>query len=221
MSEKKLAVVYHADAVPLWGGECRDVYQRLFAQLCENAEKFGYEILHLTLPGHPVWGHVGFAPDLGLKKENVILNREILFQYLLRDCLLGNDLEIAFIEPDARFVRPIPPLPEDCDGAFLYRPNDGVAMTPSFRILRPRMHRIQQEFIDGIHASGRLDWHGDSTSFNAAYERMGRPKLGNFEYLGGRFEMRPYDLYTSKGHPSAILTHFKYKSKGILIGESL
>lgn len=185
------AVIYHAD-----GAIARKfqpgTYERLFAGFKENVHKFGMELIHITLEGHPGWGdqniHIKGDP------EHIVYNREIAFTGFLQH---APDDTYWFTEPDARLHTPMPDL--DGDLALLRR-NDVIAISPWWRLARPSALLFFQEVIEHFDPAQK-DWHGDSWAFVKMWELMGRPDIGSTIYKGLKIELRDYNLYTKTNSP--------------------
>lgn len=180
------AVIYHADSHFAWGGEPGDAYKQMFGSL-----RFEMPVIHLTCRGHPIWGDEGMHFDLD--PQNVVANREECFAEFLKN---APDDVYWFTEPDCVVLKAFPPLKRDA--AMLYRPNDDVPMTPSWRLARPVASPLFELFREEMRKDPRKDWHGDSAAFTAAWKRLGSP-TENFTYQGLRVEMRRYSDYVKPG----------------------
>lgn len=199
------AVIYHADAKPLWNAP-KDIYKILFEGFIESAHKHGIEVIHLTLTGHEAWGDTTIFYD-GLDAENIVYNREVCFCKFLED---ADEDYYWFTEPDVRLINKFPKPTADL--TLLYR-DDDVAMTPSFRISKLSALPIFHELLENF--KGGKDWHGDSHAFNTVYKLMGSPKIGHINYQGLDVEFRDYKDYGLRN--SRYTTHHKFISKTQLI----
>lgn len=189
------AVVYHADSHFAWGGQVGDIYKKSFEGFKRNCHKYGIQVVHLTINDHPVWGdesvrYGGFAP------KNVMFNRELLFAQYLEES--GKEGEVYwFTEPDYRIFREFPPLQADC--ALLYRADDDVRITPSWRMGTVKALPFFKKWaamvqtVEWRQGVGK-DWHCDSDVFNRFYKDAGKPTK-DFEYLGVKVEFRNYYDY--------------------------
>jgi len=188
-----IAVVYHADATFCFGGAAGDVYERLFKRFREMCNKHEIPVVHLSTEGHPGWGDENHRYG-NLDPKNVVLNREECFTKFL-EC--APDDVYWFTEPDYVIKQMWPALDGDC--AMLYRPDDGVPMTPSWRMATPKALPFFVKLRDTLrelkpHPGVGFDWHGDSWAFTNVWKEMGSPK-GRANYLGLDIEFRAYKDY--------------------------
>src|SRR5512139_4092195 len=184
------AVIYHAEGTNLWDAP-EGAYKKLFEGFKENVKRCGLDTIHLTLEGHEGWGDVNYYYE-GLKPKNVVYNREVCFTKFLMN---AQDDVYWFTEPDARIEKPIPPIGEEIDLVLLYRPNDDVALTPSFRIARKTAWPWFVETLEEMkkQPENTWDWHGDSFAWVSMYKKLGKPKqFGVVRYSGVNIELREY-----------------------------
>ena len=196
------AVIWHAEGPKLWNAP-EGTYKSLFNGFVKNVHPYGIEVIHLTSPGHEVWGDIGI--EYPLNPKHVMLAREQAFTRFLRE---KEDDVYWFTEPDIRIVKPIPEL--STDACFLYRPNDGVAITPSFRLVRKAALPIFEYVLEQMNGK-RKDWHGDSEAFASLHKAMGSPAEETINFLGCSVELRKYkDYNTIDGR---YMSHHKFTSK--------
>lgn len=195
------AVVYHANAHFAWGGDVGDLYERLFKRYVEMCHRYGMEVIHLTLDGHPGWGDVNiYYPQLS--PANIMFNREECFTQFLESAA---EDDYWFCEPDYEITKMWPKLTSDC--ALLYRHGDDVPVCPAWRMATPKalpLFRRVRDTFKGLKPVGThpekgyigFDWHGDSWAFTQVWKDMGKPKgVGLVKYLGLEIEFRNYADY--------------------------
>lgn len=209
------ACVYHAeDGKNRWGYQ-EGTYKRLFDGFKNNVKKYGIDTIHLTLDGQEGWGDENKYYS-NLNPRNVIYNREVCFVRFLTD---APDDVYWFTEPDARVLKPIPQIKDGIDLVLLYRPRDGVPMTPSFRIARKSALPFFIEVMEEMKKQPKdtWAWNGDSVAWNSMYKKIGSPKkLGLFRYKKINIEFRDYILYTAMDD-SGIIRHYKGGNKQQLV----
>lgn len=209
------AVAYHADAHYADGRAVGDDYRKLFNGFNKNCHSFGLKTVHVTLEGHEGWGDESHFVS-GLDPKNVMLNREIAFCDFLEKA--PEDV-YWFTEPDYRIYRSWPAIKNDC--ALLYRGNDGVPITPSWRMATKKALPLFKAFRDAtqntkLRPGVGFDWHCDSEGFNEIYRKMGSPNgAHNIEFLGVSIEFRKFSEYI-KPHP-IYGRNFAWKAKEELL----
>jgi len=199
------AVIWHSEGPKLWDAPV-GLYKTLFQGFMETAHAFGIEVIHLTTPGHDIWGDEGRLFDLN--PQDVTLNREIAFTSFLGE---EPDDIYWFTEPDCRIKQP---LMLNTDLCLLYREGDKVPITPSFRLATKAALPVFEQVLNNMEGQAK-DWHGDSAAWNILHRQMKEPKLGVINYQGVSVEFRPYKDYNS---PSGkYVTHHKFVSKMQLV----
>lgn len=205
-----LAVYWHSYSHTLWSSTADD-YEKLCLGFKKNFNAFGVQVVHLTTKDAPRYGDTTIQYN-DLNPKDIFLNREIAFRRFLGEYPLEGET-VLFTEPDARLLKMFPPL--EGDVALLLRPNDGVAITPSFRLAK----RSALPFFDltlEMMKGQRTDWHGDSVAWAKAYGVIGAPKkFGIHEWNGLKIELREYAHYSKE--KSKFIRHYKFTTKAKLI----
>jgi len=213
------AVIYHADSHYAWGDRVeKGMYERFFTKFKGQAKKYGLtSVVHLTLDGCPAWGDENISfPNLD--RKNVMLNREECFTAFLES---APDDVYWFCEPDYHIYKMWPPLKSGCDAAMCFRVNDGVPMSPGWRMATPKglpFFRKLRDTYRGLVPFDNVgfDWHGDSWAFTKVWEDMGSPKAGGIvDYLGVKVEFRDFSDYL-KGRSTYGRNYFGKSKFGTL-----
>jgi len=182
------AVIYHADG-PMAKNYPPGLYENIFRGFVRNAHDFGMEVIHLTVDGHPNWGDTSFS--IKADPVDIVYNREIAWLEFLKQ---SDPNEIYWLtEPDARIAQLWPEL--SCDLCLLIRGNDGVRITPSWRMARRSCVPFFEEVL-GYFDTGAKTWHGDSTAFVRMWHAMGCPGIGHTQYKGLTVDLRNYKEYS-------------------------
>lgn len=192
---------------------CRpEMYDHIFPGMFRSAKRAGYDPpIHLT----DLHDKARSEPCLrfDVPTDKVMLAREMAWCQFLEHHADPNETYLM-IEPDSRFVRPVPPLNGDL--MILWRPFDsifcGVRMCkksalPFYQAVRDAMLTMPED---------RQGWHGDVDAHHIALHcRKGVPpktQLGNLT-LDVR-QGRPYSW--SEVRKDTVLLNFKGKSKALL-----
>ena len=195
------AVIYHADG-PIATEYPVGLYKSIFLDFKKNAKTHGISTVHLTTTGHEGWGDENFYYDLD--PVNIVYNREIAFI----DFLSKADEDVYwFTEPDSRIHTTIPELHADL---ALLRRNDGVAISPWFRLAKPSALPIFKEVLEYFDLDKKT-WHGDSVAFIKLWEAMGKPGWENIVYKNLNIELRNYEDYSKMN--SIYTRQFKHRKK--------
>ena len=195
------AVIYHADG-PIAKEYPEGLYKSIFLDFKEDAAKHNISTVHLTLTGHEGWGDENFYYDLD--PIDIVYNREIAFTDFLSK---AKDDVYWFTEPDSRINTMFPELVGDI---ALLRRNDGVAISPWFRLARPSALPIFKEVLDYFDLDKKT-WHGDSVAFIKLWEEMGRPGWENIVYKNLNVELRNYEEYSKMN--SMYTRQYKHRKK--------
>jgi hypothetical protein len=169
----------------------------------------------VTLEGYPNWCDEAHYVS-GLDPKNVMLNREICFHDFLEKT---EDGTFWFCEPDYRIFRTWPPLNADC--ALLFRENDGVPITPAWRMATKKalpLFRVMRDETKSVRLRPGVgfDWHCDSEAFNSIWRKMGSPSdYTPKRFVGVSIEFRKFGEYIK---PSPIYgKNYAWKAKEDLL----
>lgn len=182
------AIIYHADG-PMAQNYPAGIYETLFQGFVRNAHKFGMEVVHLTVNGHPCWGDTSFSIEAD--PVNIVYNREIAWLEFLKQS--DPDETYWLTEPDSRIAQIWPDL--SCDLCLLVRRGDGVRITPSWRMARKICVPFFEEIVEYFDTNAKT-WHGDSTAFVKMWHAMGCPDIGHTQYKGLTVDLRNYKEYS-------------------------
>lgn len=185
------AVYYHADSHFPWGDRPGDVYAKLADKFKKQCHEHGLQVVHLTCDGFPGWGDENHS--FPLDPKNIVANREEAFTSFLET---APEDWYWFTEPDCEILGRIPT--PTCDAVFLYRKGDGVPMTPSWRMARPKALPVFKALRDAMREDHRKDWHGDSAAFTKVWNEMGRP-TERVEYLGVKIRFWDFAEFAKPG----------------------
>lgn len=195
------AVIYHADG-PIAKEYPEGLYKTIFLAFKENAAMHGIKTVHLTIKGHEGWGDENYFYDFD--PVNIVYNREVAFIDFLKN---AEDNVYWFTEPDSRIYTMFPKLEGDI---ALLRRNDGVAISPWFRLAKPSSLPIFEEILSYFDLDKKT-WHGDSVAFIKLWEAMGKPGWENITYNGINVELRNYEEYSKMN--SMYTRQYKHRKK--------